>query len=209
MDLQNRDKYKIIKSNLGCGYRPEHRVVMENHLGRILRKDEYVHHIDGNSLNNKLSNLMVVSPSEHRRLHPLSREICEKYSKQYKGKKLPAELKARMSESHKGKVHSPEARQKMSESQKGRIISPESRLKMSIAAKGKILSEQTKLKMSEIRKGMHQGSKHPQAKLKNTDIPVIRKKILERIPYPIIAHEFNVSPSTICEINTGKRWAHV
>lgn len=46
-----------------------HRVVMEEHLGRKLSTDEHVHHIDGNVENNDISNLQLVSNSEHRQIH--------------------------------------------------------------------------------------------------------------------------------------------
>lgn len=46
-----------------------HRLVMEEYLGRKLRKDEHVHHIDGNVANNLISNLEVVTNSSHRKLH--------------------------------------------------------------------------------------------------------------------------------------------
>lgn len=46
-----------------------HRLVMAKHLGRKLRGDEIVHHIDGNGLNNDLSNLELMSRSEHSKIH--------------------------------------------------------------------------------------------------------------------------------------------
>lgn len=52
-----------------------HRDIVEQALGRLLSKDEVVHHIDGNKLNNDLSNLQVLSPSEHARLHALQRTM--------------------------------------------------------------------------------------------------------------------------------------
>ena len=45
--------------------RHEHRVVMEKHLRRALRRDEIVHHLDGNRRNNEISNLVVMSQSAH------------------------------------------------------------------------------------------------------------------------------------------------
>lgn len=46
-----------------------HRKVMENYLGRKLRPDEIVHHKDKNKLNNDISNLEIVTRSEHIKLH--------------------------------------------------------------------------------------------------------------------------------------------
>lgn len=47
-------------------YMAEHRLVMEQKLGRLLDRKEVVHHIDGNPLNNQPDNLMVFgSNKEH------------------------------------------------------------------------------------------------------------------------------------------------
>ncbi|MBQ8130872.1 MAG: HNH endonuclease [Bacilli bacterium] len=46
-----------------------HRLVMENYLGRYLTKDEVVHHKDGNKTNNDITNLELMTNSEHTRLH--------------------------------------------------------------------------------------------------------------------------------------------
>ena len=53
------------------GYVLEHRLVMERKLGRPLSAKEDVHHIDFNTLNNETSNLMLLSSSDHSRLHKL------------------------------------------------------------------------------------------------------------------------------------------
>jgi len=44
---------------------------MEQHLGRLLRSDEHVHHLDGNPLNDSVENLEVVSLREHIKLHAI------------------------------------------------------------------------------------------------------------------------------------------
>ncbi|MFA4972130.1 MAG: HNH endonuclease [bacterium] len=50
----------------------EHRAVMEAHCGHTLSSDEVVHHKDGNGHNNTIENLVVMSRSEHARLHARS-----------------------------------------------------------------------------------------------------------------------------------------
>ena len=46
-----------------------HRVLKENELGRLLRDDEIVHHVDHDKSNNELSNLRVMTNSEHSKHH--------------------------------------------------------------------------------------------------------------------------------------------
>ena len=56
--------------NVGNGkHRHYARVLMERHLGRKLRNDEVVHHIDCDKSNDDISNLRVMTPSEHMSLH--------------------------------------------------------------------------------------------------------------------------------------------
>lgn len=47
----------------------EHRLVAEINLGRKLREDEVVHHLDFNRANNKWNNLLVLLESQHIKLH--------------------------------------------------------------------------------------------------------------------------------------------
>lgn len=45
------------------------KLIMEGYLGRKLLDDEVVHHINGNPLDNDISNLQVLTKSEHAKLH--------------------------------------------------------------------------------------------------------------------------------------------
>lgn len=60
----------------------EHRAVMQDFLGRKLKTNEHVHHINGNKNDNQLDNLKVVESSEHHRTH---REAYRKEHGRYIG----------------------------------------------------------------------------------------------------------------------------
>ena len=59
-------RYKVITVS-GVQIR-EHRYVMEQHLGRKLSRQEHVHHVNGDSLDNRIENLVVLTNSEHQRI---------------------------------------------------------------------------------------------------------------------------------------------
>lgn len=56
------------------GYVREHRLVMEEKIGRYLKRSEVVHHIDGDTMNNDIDNLILFkSQSEHSIYHAKER----------------------------------------------------------------------------------------------------------------------------------------
>ena len=70
-------KYRFIKAD-GV-VQLEHRYLMECSLGRKLNRDEHVHHINGDGKDNRLENLVVLSASEHLRMHNAkypSEKVC-------------------------------------------------------------------------------------------------------------------------------------
>jgi hypothetical protein len=54
-----KEGYRVIGSTL------EHRIIMEKELGRKLKQNEDVHHINGDRLDNRVENLMVLSHRDH------------------------------------------------------------------------------------------------------------------------------------------------
>lgn len=55
------------------GYVLEHRIIMENYLGRILEDNEVVHHLNHDKFDNRLENLQVLTHNKHSKLHALDK----------------------------------------------------------------------------------------------------------------------------------------
>ena len=87
--------YAVVKDHpkaIDHGYVLHHRVVMENHLGRMLESNEIVHHKDHNKNNNTIDNLEVMTVAEHTKLHhPAGKTyidlVCPVCSKSFKREK--------------------------------------------------------------------------------------------------------------------------
>lgn len=85
------NKYKALKVN---GKKiDEHRFIIEQFLGRKLKRNEVVHHINGNKNDNRIENLQLMSLSEHSKLHNTN-------------KKISTEQRKKLSEKSKGRPNS-------------------------------------------------------------------------------------------------------
>lgn len=72
----NSNGYKMIK--IDNRWIPEHRYLMEQKIRRKLKSDEIVHHINHNKKDNRISNLQIMTISEHISHH--QKGISEKQS---------------------------------------------------------------------------------------------------------------------------------
>lgn len=65
------------------GYVREHRLVMEQHIGRRLLPVEIVHHRDGNPGNNAIDNLEIVTRARHMRIHHLGEKSTGRWARDH------------------------------------------------------------------------------------------------------------------------------
>lgn len=67
--------YAVVPEHPNCtqhGYVLEHRIAMENYLGRLLDDDEVVHHLNEDKKDNDIANLELCLKGEHAKTHSLA-----------------------------------------------------------------------------------------------------------------------------------------
>lgn len=101
--LNKQGYYQITTRGEGNNKKYLHRLIYEDFYGVSLLPTTVIHHIDGNTLNNCILNLQMVSKSTHNSIHK-SGERCSFYGKHFVG-----ELNGMY-----GKKHSLESRKKIS-----------------------------------------------------------------------------------------------
>lgn len=70
------------------GYVLRSRLVVEEHLGRLLTTDEHVHHLNGDQSDDRLENLAVLRAAEHGSLHGKWRKLDYERIKQLRAQGL-------------------------------------------------------------------------------------------------------------------------
>lgn len=53
------------------------RLIMEKHIGRQLKSNEHIHHINENKLDDRIENLQIVSQSQHAKIHNKLRKLLK------------------------------------------------------------------------------------------------------------------------------------
>lgn len=76
------------------GYVPEHRLVVEEHIGTVLPKEFVVHHINGVRDDNRIENLAVMTVGAHSAFHGRAGRNVPRAEKHYRYKNIDvAEMK--------------------------------------------------------------------------------------------------------------------
>lgn len=99
--LKKHGYYQITSIKEGNGGKLLHRLIWEDFYKKPIPKGYDIHHVDGNSTNNKINNLQCVFSKLHQRFHKKNRKVsdetCRKISEINKGKKETLQHKLNIS----------------------------------------------------------------------------------------------------------------
>ena len=94
------------------------RIVMEEHLGRPLGKDEVVHHINMDTLDDQISNLILMKQRDHRILHSTGKDRSNQCSEEQKIRQSKIMKTAWATGVFSKRVFTDDARRRISEAKK-------------------------------------------------------------------------------------------
>lgn len=103
----NHGYYRITSGKEGNHGKPLHRLIYEDYYKVSLLEETDIHHIDGDKLNNNISNLIPMKHNDHCSMHMKGR-------KNAKGCKRSEETRKKISETKKGVPHSETNKRNMS-----------------------------------------------------------------------------------------------
>jgi len=190
---QNKDSHGYLRVKLFKNRKEKtirtHHLLFETFNNYKLKKDEVVHHIDKNPLNNDLNNFQLMADSDHKSFHNSGENHYNAF-----GKNNP----------FYGKHHSDEIKELIRERMTGKYCGENNPFY------GKNHSEKTKQLMKEKKIGKYFGENNPASKLTEQKVIAIRKLSDEgNLTQKEIAKMFGVSRSTISKIKLRKTWKHV
>ena len=108
----NQKGYREIKVN--NENKKEHRIIMEMHIGRKLLETEDVHHKNGDKLDNRISNLDIISHSDHTIHHNKERKYKKGYTLKLDDKERIKRSERAKLKHAQGKLMVPQARAALS-----------------------------------------------------------------------------------------------
>lgn len=103
---------------------------------------------------------------------------------------------------------SDETKRKISEANTGKRFSPERKKEISDRIKGSGNPMYGK-KHTESMKQKVRGNNHHSAKLKESDVKIIKQMLRDNIPLCEIARKFKITSGNVISIKKGKTWSHV